>query len=46
MFEPIGFTQINQHGEQSILVNFLPIVKPPKIKKKYFLKLNITNDGD
>jgi hypothetical protein len=43
MFEPIGFTQINEFGEQSFLVNFLPIVKPTKIKDKYFLKLNKSN---
>lgn len=45
MFEPIGFTQINEFGEQSFLVNFLPIVKPPKIKENYFLKLNKGNEG-
>ena len=45
MFEPVGFTQINEFGEQSLLVNFLPIVKPPKIKENYFLKLNKGNEG-
>jgi hypothetical protein len=45
MFEPIGFTQTNEFGEQSFLVNFLPIIKPPKIKEKYFLKLNKDNLG-
>lgn len=40
MFEPIGFTQMNEFGEQTFLVNFLPIIKPPKIKEKFFLKLN------
>ena len=45
MFKPIGFTQINEFGEQSFLVNFVPIVKPPKLKEKYFLKLNKGNEG-
>jgi hypothetical protein len=45
MFEPIGVTQINQFGEQSFLVNFLPIVKPPKIKENFFLKLNKAKEG-
>jgi hypothetical protein len=45
MFEPIGFTQTNEFGEQSFLVNFLPIVKPLKIKENFFLKLNKGNDG-
>ncbi len=28
MFEPIGFTQTNEFGEQTFLVNYLPIIKP------------------
>jgi len=43
MFEPVGFTQFNEFGEQSFLVNFLPIIKPLKLKEKYFLKLNGEN---
>ena len=44
MFEPTGFTQINEHGEQSFIVSFLPIIKPPKIQEKYFLKLNKSSE--
>ena len=33
MFEPIGFTQFNEFGEQSFLVNYLPVIKPPKFKE-------------
>lgn len=40
MFEPIGFTQLNEFGEQSFLVNYLPIIKPPKLKEQFFLKLS------
>jgi len=38
LFEPVGFTQINEFGEQTFLVNFLPIIKPPKIKSEYIAK--------
>ena len=34
--EPTGFTQINEFGEQSFLVNFMPIVMPQKFKEQFF----------
>ena len=43
MFEPVGFTQYNEFGEQSFLVNYLPIIKPPKLIEDFFLKRNGVN---
>ena len=45
MFEPSVFSQFNEFGEQSFLFNYLPIIKNPKQRDQFFLKLSQINDG-